>query len=215
MKESEITEIEVKKESPLQWLSQLGHGLQNTQARSQTKTLTLEAGLSKFTQLLLNLKNRNGALYWAANGGSASIASHLSQDYLNKLHLRSYTLFDPSMLTCISNDYGYEKVFSLPLSKLSRPGDMLIAISSSGKSKNILNAVEAAQMHHMQVVSFSGFENENPLWQSSTDLGFYYPSQDYGLVEIGHSALLHSIIDKVSQMQGGQDLFSKNEMKLN
>ncbi|TAM38080.1 SIS domain-containing protein, partial [bacterium] len=99
-----------------------------------------------------------------------------------------------SLLTCVSNDLGYENVFSVPIERLAKKGDILFAISSSGKSKNILNAVSSAKKKGCFVISLSGFSSRNPL-RSTGSVNFYVPSSSYGAVEIAHLAICHAIVD--------------------
>lgn len=143
---------------------------------------------------LKDVHKDKGIVYVVGNGGSASIASHFSIDLLNALHIRSMTLFDCSKLTCFSNDYGYENVFSKPLTHLLSKEDLLVAISSSGASENILRSASVAQGKKCRVITLSGFSSNNPLRQLG-DLNFWLDSSDYGLVETGHFFLLHTIID--------------------
>jgi D-sedoheptulose 7-phosphate isomerase len=98
------------------------------------------------------------------------------------------------MLTCVGNDLGFEQVFAKQIELYARPGDLLIAISSSGRSANILNAVNAARAGKCTIVTFSGFAANNPL-RSLGDLNFYLPSDRYGFVEIGHLTICHAILD--------------------
>jgi len=147
-----------------------------------------------FHSLLLNVKKNQGVAYLIGNGGSAGIASHFSIDFLNACKIPSNTLFDPNILTCISNDYGYEHVFSNPLETLITNRDLLVAISSSGKSPNIINAVEVAKAKNCKIITLSGFLPTNPL-KKMGDLNFWLNVSDYGLVETGHFFLLHTIVD--------------------
>jgi len=133
-------------------------------------------------------------LIFVGNGGSAGICSHMATDYSKNGNLRSLALNDGSMLTCLGNDYGYEHVFSKQIEFHARAGDLLVAISSSGKSANILNAVQAARAARCKVVTFSGFTPENPL-RKSGDMNFFIASGEYGFVEVGHLTLCHAILD--------------------
>lgn len=128
------------------------------------------------------------------NGGSAGIASHSAIDYSKNGGLRCLALNDGAALTCLGNDYGYEYVFAKQIEFHGQAGDLLFAISSSGKSPNILRAVETARARDISVVTFSGFEPGNPLRQVG-DINFYVPSSEYGFVEISHQTLLHAIVD--------------------
>jgi D-sedoheptulose 7-phosphate isomerase len=108
--------------------------------------------------------------------------------------LRSLAFNDASALTCLGNDLGYENVFAKQLDLHARPGDFLIAISSSGRSPNILGAVKAARAQDCRIVTFSGFAAENELRRTG-DLNFYVRSHEYGFVELAHLALCHAVLD--------------------
>jgi len=141
------------------------------------------------------LKNhRNGKkVIIIGNGGSAAIAMHVLVDYTNA-GLRTADLMNPALLTCMSNDHGYENVFAKPIEIFADKNDILFAISSSGKSQNILKACEAAKQKNCQVITFSGFDVSNPLRKAGC-LNFYVPSSHYGFVELAHQTLLHCISD--------------------
>ena len=98
------------------------------------------------------------------------------------------------MLTCLANDLGYDKVFAKQIELYAQSGDLVIAISSSGRSANILNAVKAARAAKCEVISLSGFMPDNPL-RGLGDINFYIDSDLYGFVEIGHLTICHAILD--------------------
>jgi D-sedoheptulose 7-phosphate isomerase len=133
-------------------------------------------------------------LFFIGNGGSAGISSHMATDYSKNGGIRASSLTDGSTITCLANDYGYEHVFEKQIEWHARGGDILIAISSSGRSQNILNAVKAARERGCIVYTFSGFAADNPL-RVTGDLNFYLTNSEYGFVEVGHLALLHTILD--------------------
>jgi len=145
-------------------------------------------------QMLANTSSQNGIIYVIGNGGSAGIASHFSTDLMKALQIPSQTLFDSNLMTCLSNDWGYENVFSYPLEKLLKPNDLLVAISSSGQSSNILGAVKKALSKNVSVITLSGFLETNFL-RKMGHLNFWINRSDYGLVETSHFFLLHTIID--------------------
>jgi D-sedoheptulose 7-phosphate isomerase len=128
------------------------------------------------------------------NGGSAGIASHTAIDLSKNANLRTLAFNDSSALTCLGNDFGFEHVFAKQIEFHGNAGDLLIAISSSGRSANILNAVAAARARAIRVLTFSGFTADNPL-RAAGDLNFYVPASEYGFVEMGHQALLHALLD--------------------
>jgi D-sedoheptulose 7-phosphate isomerase len=133
-------------------------------------------------------------LIFVGNGGSAAIASHMATDYSKNGDIRSLAFNDSSMLTCLGNDLGYERIFAKQIELHARPDDLVIAISSSGRSANILNAVKAARASKCDVVTFSGFAPDNPLRRLG-DINFYVASDRYGFVEIGHLTICHAILD--------------------
>jgi D-sedoheptulose 7-phosphate isomerase len=133
-------------------------------------------------------------LIFVGNGGSAAIASHMATDYSKNGNVRSLALNDGSMLTCLGNDLGYAQVFAKQIELHARAGDLVIAISSSGRSENILNAVKAARTAGCTVVTLSGFTPDNPL-RGLGDVNFYLASDRYGFVEIGHLTICHAVLD--------------------
>ncbi len=171
--------------------TQLSDVIQNCVYSSSNTILNQHDALDLFHKML---KETKGTVFVIGNGGSAGIASHFAIDLLNALKVRAQTLYDSNMMTCISNDYGYEEIFSRPLDLLLKKEDLLICISSSGSSQNILNGAAIAKEKETPVITLSGFEPDNPL-KTLGNLNFYLPVMDYGLVEMGHFFLLHTIID--------------------
>src|SRR5215467_3083082 len=133
-------------------------------------------------------------LIFVGNGGSAAIASHMATDYSKNGGIRSLALNDSSMLTCLGNDLGYDRVFAKQIELHGRNGDLVIAVSSSGRSPNILNAVEASEAAGCSVITLSGFGPDNPL-RAKGEVNFYIASDRYGFVEIGHLTICHAILD--------------------
>jgi D-sedoheptulose 7-phosphate isomerase len=137
---------------------------------------------------------RGDKVMFIGNGGSAAIASHMSEDFSKAAGIRAMCFSDAATLTCLGNDYGYQHVYEKQIEWLGRTGDMLVAISSSGRSPNILKGVEAARAHKAQVLTLSGFDADNPLRRMG-DVNLYLPSKQYGFVEAGHLALLSAVCD--------------------
>jgi len=158
--------------------------------------LDIYAAIETVCDAVRKKSDRGGKIFLIGNGGSASIASHLAADFLKNAKIPALALNDPSLITCISNDLGYEYVFEKPLDMLSTAGDVLFAISSSGRSKNILHAVAKAGEKKCLIVSLSGFDRDNPL-RKSGDFNFYLSSNSYGCVEIAHLVICHCIVDKI------------------
>ncbi len=157
--------------------------------------LSVEDGLELAMRMLRIARERASSVYVVGNGGSAGVASHATTDFVNVAKLRAQTVHDSSLLTCMANDYGYENAFARILSLLATRDDVLVAISSSGKSPNIRNAVATVRQKGGQVLTLSGFERDNPL-RTMGDLNIWLDSRDYGFVEIGHQFVLHNIADR-------------------
>lgn len=157
-----------------------------------------EVELRRAVAMALEVKRRRGTVYFVGNGGSAAIASHMAADWLKTAGIAAQCFNDGALVTCLANDLGYEQAFSRPLSIHGRPNDMLFAISSSGKSASILEAVSIAKITDMRVVTLSGFSPDN-LLREQGDVNFYVDSREYGVVEISHHAICHEILDMVTR----------------
>ena len=141
-----------------------------------------------------SLSATDNTLRFIGNGGSAGIASHMAVDFSKRGEIRANAFNDAAMLTCLGNDLGYSEVFSHQVALHTREGDVLVAISSSGQSENILRAAEEARKKGARIITFSGFKPDNPL-RGSGDLNYYVGSNEYGFVELTHMALLSALID--------------------
>lgn len=162
----------------------------------QGETWGLYDGVKEAAGLILSRAEMGNKLLFIGNGASAAISSHMATDYWKNQNIPSLAFNDPSLLTCIGNDYGYEFVFEKPIEMFAEPGDVLMAISSSGRSINILRGVEAAFRKGCRVITLSGFKPENPL-RSAGDLNFYVPAENYGPVEVLHHSICHCILDYI------------------
>lgn len=160
------------------------------------KPIPLSRAISKVIRLIVTQTKKGNKLFFIGNGGSASIASHMSIDFLKNAKIPALAFNDPCLLTCISNDFGYKFVFKKPIEILSKKGDILFSISSSGKSENILNATREAKEKGCYLITLSGFSRKNPL-KKLGEINFYLPSNSYGDVEIVHLAICHCIVDKI------------------
>ena len=162
------------------------------------KEIEIFEGLEIVSKVISSQGSIGKKVMFVGNGASASISSHMATDYWKNGGVRAVAFNDSSLLTCISNDYGYKYVFEKPVEMFADEGDVLMAISSSGNSENIHSAVQAARSTQCSVVTFSGFEKNNPL-RAMGDFNFYVASPFYGPVEIIHLSLCHCIIDSIIQ----------------
>lgn len=144
------------------------------------------------------LSSEDCKLMFIGNGGSAAISSHMATDFGRNGGIRALAFNDGVLLTCMGNDFGYEQVFAKPVELFAAKGDCLVAVSSSGQSKNILNAVKAARAKDCGVITLSGFKKDNPL-RAAGDINFYVPVEHYGYVEVIHQYICHAMIDNLSE----------------
>ena len=155
-----------------------------------------DKGFQIWKELTVAVREKEHTLYLIGNGASASMASHFAADLAKNAHLHTEVFSDLSLITAIANDMGYEWVFAEPLRRRVKKGDMLVAISSSGCSSNILRAVAVAQEAGLSIVTLSAMSSENPL-RSSGHLNIYLPAETYGYAETCHAAILHHWMDMV------------------
>ncbi len=172
----------------------------DTTCTTQQDLIDIDQSFSLFKDYLLQTKKNEGCTYVIGNGGSAGIASHFCNDLVKALKISASTLVDSNVLTCLANDFGYEKCYSEALKVNLKKQDLLVAISSSGNSLNIINACKVAKEKAVKIITLSGFDSINPLRQLG-DLNFWLGKIDYGLVEMGHLFLLHALIDLFEKIQ--------------
>ena len=144
---------------------------------------------------LYDVTQNGGRIFFVGNGGSAGICTHSANDYSKNGGFRSMSLHDGAVLTCLGNDFGFEHIFAKQLEFHAQLGDVLIAISSSGQSADIVNAVEQADEIGMFVCTFSGFAPDNRLRTMGT-INWYIDSTEYGFVELAHQVLIHCALDR-------------------
>ena len=160
-----------------------------------------EEAIQRLVDLFSEMKENGKQVFFIGNGGSAAIASHMTADFMKNGGMKTYSLYDNSVTTCMGNDYGYEYIFSRPLEFLGNEGDLLVAVSSSGNSQNIVNAIQAAQKKRMKIVTLSGFQKENRI----IGMGMYnihVPVSHYGMVESIHNLILQQIVDVIMDRDG-------------
>lgn len=187
----------------LHWLRVLASLLDKAACTREGRPASLEACLGALVQLWSDQVASGRSIYWIGNGGSAAMVSHLSQDVLNKCGIRSFAFNDPALLTCMANDFGYEEVFKRPLAATARTGDLLIAVSSSGNSENVVAAAAASRDLGMRLATFSAFSPDNRLRALPADLSFHVPTKNYGHAELAHEALIHSVVDSFERLAHG------------
>ena len=153
----------------------------------------------KFLRLTNNLNSKN-KYFFGGNGASAAICSHISNDFSKTLKLKSYTFHDPALITCFANDYGFENWISEAIKVNCSRKDVLILLSSSGKSKNIVNAALTAKELGMMVITLTGPTALKKLLKLS-DLYIEIKSFNYNTIECCHMIALCSVIDKLKKVE--------------
>ena len=161
-------------------------------------------GIEMVGKLINSRVDSDRKIMFIGNGASASISSHMAADFLRNGGMQALAFNDSALLTCISNDYGYEHVFEKPIEIFSQKEDIIFAISSSGESENIVRGVNAARLNGCSVITLSGFKEDNRLCTMG-DINFYVPSEIYGLVEVIHHSICHCILDTIVNYNEGQN----------
>ena len=156
--------------------------------------------LLSISKKIKDVKDNNGKIIIVGNGGSAAIASHASIDFTKAAQIRSVTFNESSLLTCFSNDYGYDKWVAKALDFYADKQDMVILISSSGESKNIINGAIKAKKMGLPLVTLSGFSSNNNLRELG-DVNLWIDSSQYNIVEIVHQTWILSIVDYIISKQ--------------
>jgi D-sedoheptulose 7-phosphate isomerase len=146
--------------------------------------------------LILKQTANSGKIMFIGNGASAAIAGHMAADFLKNGEMPAMAFNEASLLTCLSNDLGYIHVFEKPIEMFGSDSDILVAISSSGRSENILRGVNAARIKGCHIITLSGFDQSNPLFKLG-DYNFHVPIHSYGAVEVVHHSICHCIIDVI------------------
>src|SRR3990172_2156723 len=153
----------------------------------------IQSALDDMLSTFREAHERGHKVILVGNGGSSAICSHVAIDLCKNAGIRAISLNDFPSLTCLSNDYGYDQVFAKQIEYHAKPDDVLVCISTGGKSPNILNAIKAFNdIGGSLTYTFSGMKSDNTL-RTLGKTNFYTPSNDYGIVEIAHLTLLHSL----------------------
>jgi len=151
----------------------------------------------KIKNLVLKAKKTNSRVLIFGNGGSAAIASHVSVDMTKNIKVKAMNFNEADLITCFSNDYGYEKWIEKAIEFYGNKGDVLILISSSGKSKNMLNACKAARRKKIQkIITFTGNNKNNPLSKLG-DINLWVNSNIYNHIENTHQIWLLAVCDLI------------------
>ena len=173
------------------------------------------AALDRAAGILLEAYTQDAGVFSCGNGGSASIANHLQCDHVKGV--RTTTNLAPrvmslstnvELLTAIANDIGYEDVFAYQLQCQSKPGDVLVAISSSGRSPNIVRALTWARDHGLRTIALTGFDGGDA--RTVADVSIHTRGTNYGIVEDLHQAIMHALAQYIRQSRMTVDAISSS-----
>ena len=185
------------------YIEDLINTLRNTEIwrEIEEKYQDYSQGIQVLVDRFTRHKEKGSQVFFIGNGGSSAIASHMTADFMKNGGMNTYSLYDNAVTTCMGNDYGYESIFSRPMQFLVREDDLVIAISSSGNSANIVNAIQVAKEKKAEVITLTGFEPTNEAKQMG-DINVYVPCNKYGIVESIHNLILQQIVDVIMERDG-------------
>tara|TARA_Y100000590_G_scaffold373758_1_gene437764 strand:+ start:553 stop:1122 length:570 start_codon:yes stop_codon:yes gene_type:complete len=147
--------------------------------------------------IIVNASKNNNKVMIFGNGGSAAIASHVSVDLTKNAKIKCFNFNEADLITCFSNDYGYERWIEKTIDFYGQNDDVLILISSSGKSQNMINACKAAKNKKLSnIITLTGHQKNNPLSKLG-DINFWIDSKAYNFVENTHQLWLLTICDLI------------------
>ena len=152
--------------------------------------------LNVVKDLIVSTSKKNGKILIFGNGGSAAIASHASVDLTKNARIRAVNFNEADLITCFSNDYGYERWIEKTIDFYADKKDIIILISSSGQSINMINACKAAKKKRIRVISFTGHSKNNPLSKLSK-ISLWVNSKAYNYIENIHQIWLLGICDLI------------------
>ena len=152
--------------------------------------------LIKMKEILLRIKENGKKVIIAGNGGSAAMSSHVAVDFTKQGGIRTINFNESDLITCFANDYGYDQWIAKAIEFYGDKGDIVILISSSGNSKNVINAAKTASKLEMPVITFTGFNSDNPLKKEGY-LNFWLDSKAYNVVENTHQIWLLMVCDLI------------------
>lgn len=160
------------------------------------KLRSLDAAVEQLCQRLLRCWEAGGKVLIAGNGGSAADAMHFAEELIvrfqkNRRPLAAIALCDPTVITCAGNDLGYDQIFSRQVAGLGRPGDVLIVLSTSGNSRNLVHAVAAAREIGMRAVAMLG--KGGGQLKGACELELIVPSEITHHIQEAHKIIYHAV----------------------
>jgi len=199
------------------FFSDLAYALANVKATDgDCSDIELSFAFKRFCDELVLSRERQARVIFVGNGGSSAIASHMATDF-SKIGIHALSFSDAPLLTAWANDNGFDSVYSNLLKLQATHKDLLVAISSSGRSKNILNACEEVLNIGGKILTLSGMDEDNPLREYG-QVNFHVSDSRYSVIEVAHHAICHAAVEACLcrtsegkfdvQRQAGQDRYN-------
>ena len=152
--------------------------------------------IEKVTNLLKKTKSSGKKVIIYGNGGSASAASHFSTDLTKNARIKCINFNESNLITCFSNDYGFENFVAQAIKEFGQKGDLVILVSVSGESKNLIKAAEFCKKNKIKIVTLTGKNKNNSLMKKNKKgINLFIDSKSYNIVEICHLSILLSLVD--------------------
>ena len=163
----------------------------------------LDDGIEIWVDKAKKTEENGGLTFFCGNGASATMAEHMSSDWFQNGLMNTVTCSETAHLTAVSNDLSYEDVFAFRIGRMLSKKDILVTISSSGNSPNIIKALQTGREKGAYTITLSGMKEDN-FSRRLGDLNFYVPLPTYGMVESAHALLLHAALDRfLEKYMGG------------
>lgn len=177
------------------YFDSINNSLKSSSYSITQKPCENEIFFAKINSILHSLKKTNNKIYFFGNGASAAFANHMALDFSKNGGILSYSLSDSSLITALSNDYSYNDacVEFMKINGVNK-NDLVITISSSGNSKNIINVIDYCNNNNINTLSLSGLRPNN-LSVKKSKFSIFVPAYTYGIVECCHQVIIHSILD--------------------
>lgn len=153
--------------------------------------------LEKIQNTILKVSKNNGKIIIVGNGGSAATASHVAVDMSLNSKIKAINFNESDLITCFANDFGYENWVKKALEIYANKNDLLILISCSGNSKNLINANKYAKKNNIKTVSLTGCYKNNKLNNQKNFINIWIDSKEYNVIEVAHHLILLNIIDGI------------------
>ena len=168
--------------------------------------IVIKKGIKLSSEIIVKSLKKDGTIFWCGNGGSAADSQHIAAEFVgrfkkNRKPLRSIALTtDSSVLTCVSNDYSFEEIFSRQINALGRKGDVLVAISTSGNSRNVKRALIQAHKMGLKTIGLRGKNGGS--CKNYVDVPMIIPSNNTARIQEIHILIEHLLCEIIEHKLG-------------